>query len=128
VVVGLTTGADGGDQLVGDEGAAAEFFDLVRATSILGRLPVRRIPFHVSTLYEVFIMVDPELIAVAAGDAEVRASQNATCEMADAAVTQSSSATVTPTNVVSMFQTTAIIGEVSANWRVIQPGAVQYFT
>jgi hypothetical protein len=49
-VVGLYTAGDGGDQMVGDERASAEFFDLVRAQSIIGRLNVRRIPFHVGTL------------------------------------------------------------------------------
>jgi hypothetical protein len=36
--------------MVDDEGAAAEFFDLVRARSIIGRLPVRRVPFRTRTL------------------------------------------------------------------------------
>jgi hypothetical protein len=47
---GLSTQADGGDQMVGDEGASAEFFELVAASSVLGRLPVRRIGFNTATL------------------------------------------------------------------------------
>jgi hypothetical protein len=50
-VVGLNTQTDGGDQMVGDEGAAAEFFSLVRSQSIISRLPgLRFLPFNVSTL------------------------------------------------------------------------------
>ena len=36
--------------MVSDEGASAEFFDLVRAKSIIGRLPLRRIAFYTRTL------------------------------------------------------------------------------
>ena len=50
VLPALNTASAGGDQLVGDEGAAAEFFNVVRAATVLGRLPVRRLPFHVPTL------------------------------------------------------------------------------
>ena len=46
----MNTFTDGGDQMVGDEGAAAEFLDVVRAASVLGRLPVMRIPFNTPTL------------------------------------------------------------------------------
>jgi hypothetical protein len=49
-VPGLTTGTGAGSEMVSDEGAAAEFFDLVRARSIIGRLPVRRLPFRTRTL------------------------------------------------------------------------------
>jgi hypothetical protein len=36
-VPGLTTGTGSGAQMVSDEGASAEFFELVRARSIIGR-------------------------------------------------------------------------------------------
>ena len=49
-VPGLSTITGAGAQLVSDEGAAGEFFDLVRAQSIIGRLPLRRVPFHVRTI------------------------------------------------------------------------------
>jgi hypothetical protein len=49
-VPGLATSSGAGDQIVDDEGAGAEFFDLVRARSIIGRLPVRRVPFRTRTL------------------------------------------------------------------------------
>ena len=50
LVAGVNTIGGAGDQMVSDEGAAAEFFDLVRAKSIIGRLPLRRIPFYTRTL------------------------------------------------------------------------------
>jgi capsid protein len=49
-VPGLTTTAGAGAQMVSDEGARAEFFDLVRAQSLIGRLPLRRVPFFIRTL------------------------------------------------------------------------------
>ena len=49
-VQGINTATGAGDQMVSDEGARGEFFDLVRAQSIIGRLPFRRIGFHVRTL------------------------------------------------------------------------------
>ena len=39
-----------GDQMISDERPSAEFFDLVRARSIIGRLPLRRVPFRMRTL------------------------------------------------------------------------------
>jgi hypothetical protein len=48
----FNTQADGGAELFGSDGttANAEFFDVVVAASVIGRLPVRRVPFHVPFL------------------------------------------------------------------------------
>ena len=52
--VTITKAADmqggAGDQMISDERPSAEFFDLVRARSIIGRLPLRRVPFRMRTL------------------------------------------------------------------------------
>ena len=45
----INTQTNVGAQMVSDEGAGAEFFDLVRAQSIIGRLPLRRVPFYTRT-------------------------------------------------------------------------------
>ena len=49
-VPGLTTGAGAGDAMSDLAQARTEFFDTVRAASIIGRLPVRRVPFRTRTL------------------------------------------------------------------------------
>lgn len=46
----LSVGAASGAQMVDTTVGDPEFFDLVRAASIIGRLPIRRIPFHVRML------------------------------------------------------------------------------
>ena len=53
-VPGLHSTVDGGSQIISSEGAAAraEFFDLVRASAIIGKLPVQRIPFRTATLVQ----------------------------------------------------------------------------
>lgn len=78
---------------------------------------------------ETFVFLDPGQIAVAIDNADIRASRQASVDMADN-TSQSSSATVAATNITSMWQSnsTAIIGCVDANWRVIRPEAVQYFS
>jgi hypothetical protein len=42
----MNTQADGGASLISSESGASEFFDLVRAASVLGKLPVHRVPFY----------------------------------------------------------------------------------
>lgn len=71
------------------------------------------------------IFVDPEAVIVAMGEAEIRTSQQADIEMEDTP-SNASGTTVAQAQMTSMFQTnsTAIIGEVSANWRVIRDNAV----
>ena len=71
------------------------------------------------------MFLDPDAIAVAMNLAEIRSSGVASVQL-DSASTQASATSVTATAVTSMFQTnsTAIIGEVCANWRVLKPEAV----
>ena len=49
-VAAVNTQGGAGDQMISDERPSAEFFDLVRARSIIGRLPLRRVPFRMRTL------------------------------------------------------------------------------
>jgi hypothetical protein len=49
-IAGLTTQTGAGSEMVSDEGAAAEFFQLVLAKSVVGRLPLRRVPFRTRML------------------------------------------------------------------------------
>ena len=49
-VATVNTQGGAGDQMISDERPSAEFFDLVRARSIIGRLPLRRVPFRMRTL------------------------------------------------------------------------------
>jgi hypothetical protein len=78
---------------------------------------------------ETYLMVDPSKVAVAMDAPEVRVARNATVELADSS-SQSSVDTVTAAEQTSMFQTnsSAILGEMYANWRVITPDAVKLFS
>lgn len=49
-VPSMNVGAAGGAQMVDTSVGDPEFFDLVRAASVIGRLGIRRIPFHVRML------------------------------------------------------------------------------
>jgi Phage capsid family len=76
----------------------------------------------------IFVLMDPTRIAVAMGDAMVRTSQNADIEMEDGPA----NASITPAQatLTSLFQVsaTAILGEVSCNWRNTRPGSVLVFS
>ena len=74
-----------------------------------------------------FIFMDPSQIAVAMDSAEVRSSGQGTVELANSS-NQSSVDTVTAANQTSLFMTnsTAILGEMSANWRLLRPEAVAF--
>jgi hypothetical protein len=76
----------------------------------------------------IFILIDPDQVAVAIGTADIRASEQGAIEMQDSS-SQSSGASPTATTLTSMWQTNsvAIIGSVSANWRVVRLDSVQVF-
>jgi len=73
-------------------------------------------------------LLDPDRIAVALGNPQVRASSQATVEMADSS-SMTSGSSVSAANLVSMFQVnaTSLVGSLNANWRVVTPGAVFVF-
>jgi hypothetical protein len=75
-----------------------------------------------------FALIDPDYVAVALGNADVRASEQAVVDMQDSS-SMTSGSSVAAVTAVSMFQVDAraIIGSISANWRVVRPGAVQLF-
>jgi hypothetical protein len=76
----------------------------------------------------IFVLIDPARVAIATGAADIRISGEATVEMADSS-SMTSATSVSGANQVSMWQTNskAIIGSVSANWRIVTPDAVQVF-
>ena len=76
----------------------------------------------------IFILIDPDQVALAVGSANIRASEQGAVEMQDSS-TQSSGASPTATTLTSMWQTNsvAIIGSITANWRVVRADAVQVF-
>jgi len=75
-----------------------------------------------------FALIDPDYVAVALGNADVRASEQAVIDMQDSS-SMTSGSSVAATTGVSMWQANAraIIGSISANWRVTRIGAVQLF-
>ena len=75
-----------------------------------------------------FALIDPNQIAVALGDADIRASDNAAIEMSDSP-SMTSGTSVAAVSTVSMFQVNcrAIIGSISANWRVVRDNSVLLF-
>ena len=75
-----------------------------------------------------FAVLDPNQIAVALGDADIRASENASIEMQDTP-SMTSGTSVAAVSTVSMFQVNcrAIIGSISANWRVVRDDSVLLF-
>jgi hypothetical protein len=72
-----------------------------------------------------FAILDPDQIAIALGDANIRASDNALVDMVDSS-SMTSGPNVAAASTVSMFQVNAraIIGSVSANWRLAKDDAV----
>jgi hypothetical protein len=76
----------------------------------------------------IFVLLDPDQVAVAMGGASIRASEQATVELSDSS-TMTSGPSVAATTLTSMWQTNcaAIIGSLTANWRVIRAEAVQVF-
>jgi len=82
---------------------------------------------------EHLILVDPELIAIAVNDVQVKSSNNATLQMSDQSgsplanqsAAEGSPLEPVPTSVVSMFQSNnvAMLAEIAVNWRA-QSGAV----
>ena len=91
---------------------------------------MQRIPVVTSTAMTdgFFALIDPNQIAVALGDGDVRASDNAVVDMQDSS-SMTSGPSVAAATAVSMFQVNAraIIGSISANWRVIRDDAVLLF-
>jgi hypothetical protein len=75
-----------------------------------------------------FVLLDPTKIAVAMGGAELTGTNVGAIELSDAP-SQTSGTSVSAVNLTSLFQTdcSAIMGMISANWRVITAGAVQTF-
>ena len=73
-------------------------------------------------------MLDPSQIALALGEADIRASENAMVDMQDSS-SMTSGTSVSATTGVSMFQVNclAIIGSISANWRVMRDDAVMLY-
>jgi hypothetical protein len=73
-------------------------------------------------------LIDPAQIAVALGNADIRSSENAVVDMQDSS-SMTSGPSVAAATGVSMFQVNAraIIGSISANWRVVRAGSVQLF-
>ena len=76
----------------------------------------------------VAVLLDPTQIAVAIGDANVRASENAMVDMQDSS-SMASGPSATAATGVRMFQVNraAIIGSISANWRLLRAESVQVF-
>jgi hypothetical protein len=76
----------------------------------------------------IFVFLDPDQVAVALGNPNVRASQEAAVEMVDSS-SMTSGSSVSATTMTSLFQTDSVgvIGSMTANWRVIRPEAVQVF-
>ena len=74
------------------------------------------------------VLLDPSQIALALGEADIRASENAMVDMVDSS-SMTSAATVAQSTGVSMFQVNclAIIGSISANWRVMRDDAVMLY-
>ena len=77
----------------------------------------------------IFVLIDPDQIALAAGGVDIRTSQEAAVEMQDSS-SMKSATTVTAATLTSLFQTnsTAILGSMNANWRLMMPGAVLVFS
>jgi hypothetical protein len=77
---------------------------------------------------ETIVFLDPDQIALAMGNAEIRTSDQASVDMADSS-SMTSGPSVAAAQLTSLFQTnsTGIIGSLTANWRVVRPGAVQWF-
>jgi hypothetical protein len=76
----------------------------------------------------IFVFLDPGQIAIAIGDADVRSSENAFVDMQDSS-SMTSGPSVAASTGVSMFQVNAaaIVGSVSANWRLLRAESVQVF-
>ena len=76
----------------------------------------------------IFILIDPDQVALALGGASVRATEQGAVEMQDSS-SMTSGASPTAATLTSMWQTNsvAIIGSVAANWRVVRADAVQVF-
>lgn len=77
---------------------------------------------------EVLVLLDPDAIALALGGADVRSSTQASISMEDGP-SMTSATSVAQESTSSMFQlnSTAIIGSVQANWKVLRPEAVVYY-
>jgi hypothetical protein len=75
-----------------------------------------------------FTLIDPDYVALALGNAEIRASDEASVEMVDSS-SMASGPSVAAASMTSMFQVNAvaIIGSLNANWAVVRPEAVQTF-
>jgi hypothetical protein len=73
-----------------------------------------------------FTLIDPDYVALALGNPEVRASEEATVELVDSS-SMASGSSVAAASMTSMFQVNAvsIIGSLNANWAVVRPEAVQ---
>jgi hypothetical protein len=76
----------------------------------------------------IFVLIDPEQIAIAMGGAEIDASSEADIALVDSS-SMTSAPTITASTMTSLFQSgsTAIRGTLSANWAVKKNEAVQVF-
>jgi hypothetical protein len=77
---------------------------------------------------ELMVLVDPGFVVVAMGSAELATSTEADIEM-ETAPANNSAVTVAQASMTSMFQTNsaAVRATITANWKTVNPEAVQYF-
>jgi hypothetical protein len=109
---------------------AARLNGAARPNLGVGRSTWAGIPVYTSTAMPegYMALLDPDGIAIALGEPEVRASREASVEMVDSS-SMTSGSSVSAANQTSLFQVNAIgmIGSLYANWRVVRPGAVLLF-
>lgn len=76
----------------------------------------------------IIVLVDPDYVAVAMGNPNVRVSQEAAVDMSDAS-SMTSGPSVSAANLTSLFQVNGLglIGSMNANWRLTKAEAVQAF-
>jgi hypothetical protein len=77
---------------------------------------------------EDIILIDPSQVVLAVGNVSLRATEQAAIELVDSS-SMASAPTPTAANLTSLFQSdsVAIIGSITANWRLLRPGAVLLF-